>query len=165
MLWRAFLCSLVSVIVLKSLNPNRTGKLVLFETNYGVSYKPKNYVFFIMLGVAGGLFGAAYCKGSLMWTRRMRGFIAKHPLLELSMLILVTSVLQYPNPITREPALLMIKTLLTDCRNDQEAWICQQERMADKTTYYGWLAYGSLVKIVLTILTSGARSMSISIFF
>jgi len=157
-LWRAFLCSLVSVIVLKSLNPSRTGRLVLFETNYGVSYKPKNYIFYIALGIAGGLFGAAFCKGSLYWTKHTRSFISKRPLLELSGLVLVTTALQYPNPITREPALLMIKSLLTDCQHDPDTWICHQEQMADKRSYYGWLAYGSLVKVLLTIATTGARS-------
>lgn len=37
-LWRAFLCSLVAAVVLKELNPTGTGKLVLFETNYGIDY-------------------------------------------------------------------------------------------------------------------------------
>lgn len=34
-LWRAFLCSLCAAVVLRALNPTGTGKLVLFETNYG----------------------------------------------------------------------------------------------------------------------------------
>src|SRR5688572_26265067 len=105
-LWRAFLCSLVSAIVLKSLNPNRTGKLVLLETNYGVKYKPKNYIFFIILGIAGGLFGAIFCKASLMWTKRIRNFVNKYPLVEVGLISLITSLLQYPNPVTREPSLL-----------------------------------------------------------
>jgi chloride channel 3/4/5 len=88
----------------------------------------------------------------------MRSFINKHPLFQLSVLILTTSVLQYPNPITREPALLMIKSLLTDCQSDEGSWVCQQEAQLDKREYYGWLIYGSVVKVVLTILTSGAQS-------
>jgi hypothetical protein len=35
-LWRAFLCSLTAAVVLKALNPTGTGKLVLFETKYGL---------------------------------------------------------------------------------------------------------------------------------
>ncbi|KAK0648324.1 chloride channel [Cercophora newfieldiana] len=156
-LWKAFLCSLIAAIMLKALDPTRTGRLVLFETNYGVIYKPHNYVFFVLLGIFGGLFGAAFCKGSLMWTKRMKPFINKHPLVELTGIVLVTAALQYPNPITREPALLMIKNLLRDCGHKGGGWICEQERQADKTEYYGWLIYGTVVKIVLTIVTVGSR--------
>ena len=156
-LWRAFLCSLVSAIVLKSLNPNRTGKLVLLETNYGVKYKPKNYIFFIILGIAGGLFGAIFCKASLLWTKRIRNFVNKYPLVEIGLIALITSILQFPNPITREPSLLMIKSLLSDCAHNEESWICEQEKLDDKRAYYGWLAYGSAVKVLLTILTTGSR--------
>jgi chloride channel 3/4/5 len=147
----------VSAIVLKSLNPNRTGKLVLLETNYGVQYKPKNYIFFIILGIAGGLFGAIFCKASLLWTKRIRNFVNKYPLVEVGLIALLTSLLQYPNPVTREPSLLMIKSLLSDCAHKEESWICEQEKLEDKSTYYGWLAFGSAVKVLLTILTTGSR--------
>ncbi len=156
-LWKAFLCSLIAAIMLKALDPTRTGRLVLFETNFGVIYKPHNYVFFVILGICGGLFGAAFCKGSRMWTRRMKPFIDKHPLVELSIIAVVTALLQYPNPITREPALLMIKNLLRDCDHRGGGWICEQERLDDKNAYYGWLIYGSIVKICLTILATGSR--------
>jgi chloride channel 3/4/5 len=159
-LWKAFLCSLIAAIMLKALDPTRTGRLVLFETNYGVIYKPHNYAFFVLLGVSGGLFGAIFCKGSQMWTRRMKPFINKHPLVELSIVVLVTAALQYPNPITREPALLMIKNLLRDCGAKGGGWICEQERLEDKTAYYRWLISGSIVKIVMTVVTVGSRSES-----
>ncbi|KAK1752840.1 H(+)/Cl(-) exchange transporter [Echria macrotheca] len=156
-LWKAFLCSLVAAIMLKALDPTRTGRLVLFETNYGVVYKPHNYIFFVLLGISGGLFGAAFCKGSLMWTKRMKPFINQHPLVELTFIVLATAALQYPNPITREPALLMIKNLLRDCEHKTDGWICEQERLEDKRMYYWWLIYGSIVKVTMTILTVGSR--------
>lgn len=158
-LWKAFFCSLVAAIMLKGLDPTRTGRLVLFETNFGVIYKPHNYIFFVLLGISGGLFGALFCKGSQAWTKRMKPFINKHPLVELTAIVLVTAVLQYPNPITREPALLMIKNLLRDCDHKGGGWICEQERQTDKTEYYWWLITGTIVKITMTILTVGSRSL------
>jgi chloride channel 3/4/5 len=157
-LWRAFLCSLVSAMVLKSLDPNRTGRLVLLETKYGVKYESAHYIFFILLGVSGGLFGAAFCKGSQLWAKYTRDFINRRPLVELSLLVLVTAALQYPNPITREPALLMIKSLLSDCLHGKDDhWICEHESRQDKSQYISWLVYGSIVKIIMTILTTGSR--------
>lgn len=158
-LWRSFLCALVAAMMLKTLNPSRTGRLVLFETNYGVIYKPHNYFWFVFLGLCGGLFGAAFCKGSRLWTRRMKPFIDQYPLIELSGIAVVTALLQYPNPITRQPALLMIKHLLRDCeRHEREnGWLCEQERQDDKTEYYWWLIHGAVVKFVLTTLTIGSK--------
>ena len=63
-LWRAFLCSLVAAVTLKALNPTGNGKLVLFETHYGTTYRPEHYLIFIGLGIAGGLFRGTFCKAN-----------------------------------------------------------------------------------------------------
>ena len=156
-LWKAFLCSMIAAMMLKSLDPTRTGRLVLFETNFGVVYKPHNYIFFVLLGICGGMFGALFCKGSRLWTRKMKTFIERYPLVELTTIVLATAALQYPNPITREPALLMIKNLLRDCDHKAGGWICEQEGLDDKKVYYGWLIYGSVIKVVLMTITAGSR--------
>jgi chloride channel 3/4/5 len=145
-LWKAFMCSMTAAIALKFLNPTRTGKLVLFETNYGIVQQPHHYLLFILLGICGGLFGAAFCKGSRYWRLLSKNFIDRHPLFELGIIATLT-------------ALLMIKSLLTDCIHGEDAWVCQQETLADRSAYFGWLAYGSVVKIVMTILTTGSRSI------
>ena len=73
-LLRAFLCSLCAAIVLKALNPTGTGKLALFETNYGISYDPLHYLIFVVLGIVGGIFGGLFCKLNLIWSRWFRSF-------------------------------------------------------------------------------------------
>lgn len=158
-MWRAFLCSLCAAIVLRALNPNGTGKLVLFETNYGVSYDPVHYIVFILLGVAGGLFGGVFCQANFLWSKTFRKYdiIGQHPVFELSLVVLVTALLQYPNPLTRAPGDVIIKQLLVDCRYPQGSWVCAQEASEDSTRYIGWLIYGTLVKLVLTIVTFGCK--------
>lgn len=158
-LWRAFLCSLFAAIVLKALNPNGTGKLVLFETNYGVNYDPVHYLVFIFLGVVGGVFGGVFCQANFMWSKTFRKYsvISNHPVFELALVVLATAVLQYPNPLTREPGDIIIKNLLVDCRRPQGSWVCEQEALQDKTRYYGWLFYGTTVKLILTIVTFGCK--------
>jgi chloride channel 3/4/5 len=73
------------------------------------------------------------------------------------LVVLATALLQYPNPLTREPGDVIIMNLLVDCRNPQGSWICKQEALADKSGYYGWLAYGTIVKLVLTTITFGIK--------
>ena len=162
-LWRAFLCSLCAAVVLKALNPNGTGKLVLFETHYGTSYNAIHYLTFVLLGVAGGIFGGLFCKLNLLWSKWFRSFwiIKSYPVFEAFLIVLATTLLQYPNPMTREPGDIVIRNLLVDCRNDASvgSWVCQNElnSAGDNWRYIGFLIYGTLTKLVLTTITFGIK--------
>ncbi|MCJ1312426.1 hypothetical protein MMC25_006100 [Agyrium rufum] len=162
-LWRAFLCSLFAAMVLRALNPSGTGKLVLFETSYGTSYQPVHYLIFIVLGIAGGIFGGLFCKLNFLWSKTFRKYdiIKNHPVFEVFLVVLVTALVQYPNPMTREPGDVIIKNLLVDCRGgggQNENWICVQEATDGLNgKYVGWLVYGTLAKLVLTIITFGCK--------
>ena len=158
-LWRAFFCSLWAAAILKALNPTGTGKLVLFKTNYGTSYSAMHYLVFILLGVAGGLWGGIFCKCNFLWSKSFRQIqiIKHHPVFEVFLVVLATGLLQYPNPMTREPGDKIIKNLLQDCDGSSTAWICQQEAKDSRRSYIGWLVYGTLVKLVLTTITFGCK--------
>ncbi|KAK3168834.1 hypothetical protein OEA41_005282 [Lepraria neglecta] len=158
-LWRAFFCSLWAAMILKALNPTGTGKLALYETNYGISYSPVHYLVFIILGIAGGLWGGIFCKCNFMWSKSFRQFniIKNYPVFEVFLVVLATGLLQYPNPMTREPGDKIIRNLLQDCRRNTETWICQNEAKGSPPKYIGWLVYGTLVKLVLTIITFGCK--------
>ncbi|KAK0841835.1 hypothetical protein LTS02_016697 [Friedmanniomyces endolithicus] len=150
-------------IVLKALNPNGTGKLVLFETHYGTSYRPVHYLIFALLGVAGGIFGGLFCRLNFIWSKWFRSFsiIKNYPVFEVFLVVAATALLQYPNPLTREPGDIIIKNLLVDCRSPTSAtsWVCQHERpdSTDRGAYVGFLIYGTLTKLVLTIITFGIK--------
>lgn len=160
-LWRAFVCSLFAAITLKGLNPTGTGKLVLFETHYGTSYGAVHYVVFILLGVAGGLFGGIFCKANFLWSKTFRkhNIIQDHPVFEVFLVALVTALLQYANPLTREAGDKIIKNLLVDCNGaSSDSWVCGKEATKPQHLgYIGWLIYGTLVKLVLTIITFGCK--------
>jgi chloride channel 3/4/5 len=158
-LWRAFLCSLFAAMVLRALNPTGTGKLVLFETNYGTSYDPIHYLAFILLGIAGGLFGGVFCKANFLWSQWFRKFaiVKNNPVLECFLVVLATALIQYPNPATREPGDMVIKNLLLDCRGDHSSWVCVNETKDDRRDYIGWLIYGTFAKLLLTIITFGVK--------
>ncbi|MCJ1249357.1 hypothetical protein MMC30_006580 [Trapelia coarctata] len=158
-LWRAFLCSLFAAVILRALNPTGTGKLVLFETSYGTSYQPAHYLIFIVLGVAGGLFGGVFCKANFLWSKYFRRYaiIKNYPVFEVFLVVLATALLQYPNPMTREPGDIIIKNLLVDCRGSNDSWVCRREASEDKSRYIGWLVYGTAVKLILTTITFGCK--------
>ncbi|KAK5076467.1 hypothetical protein LTR64_006053 [Lithohypha guttulata] len=161
-LWRAFICSLFAAMTLRALNPTGTGKLVLFETNYGTSYKPYHYLVFVLLGVAGGIFGGTFCKANFAWSRTFRKFsvIKNHPVFEVFLVVAVTALTQYPNPLTREPGDVIIKNLLVDCDSKGDtAYVCLHESATEgpDAKYLGYLVYGTLIKLFLTIITFGIK--------
>lgn len=159
-LWRSFLCSLVAAAVLKELNPTGTGKLVLFETNYGIDYDAEHYMVFVLLGICGGLFGGVFCYANFLWSKTFRQIplIKKSPVFEVCIVVLVTALLQYPNPLTRETGDKIMEQLLVDCNSVDEDWICVEEaKLHGKGPYYAWLVSGTLIKLFLTIVTFGCK--------
>ncbi|KAF2093067.1 hypothetical protein NA57DRAFT_49222 [Rhizodiscina lignyota] len=161
-LWRAFLCSLFAAMVLKALNPIGTGKLVLFETDYRTSYLPIHYLVFVLLGVAGGLFGGVFCRLNFMWSKWFRQFwfVKDYPVFEVFLVAAATALLQFPNPLTRKSGDIIIKNLLVDCKSEfaMNSFVCRNEASPDSHAgYIGWLIYGTLVKLILTIITFGVK--------
>ncbi|KAF5620353.1 hypothetical protein F25303_12593 [Fusarium sp. NRRL 25303] len=159
-LWRSCLCSVVAAAVLKELNPTGTGKLVLFETNYGVNYDALHYLVFVILGVCGGIFGGIFCQANFLWSKSFRkiSIIKNNPVFELALVTLITAVLQFPNMLIRETGDIVMQRLLVDCNHAEEDWICQQEaQTTGKGTYYAWLVSGTFVKLFLTIITFGCK--------
>jgi chloride channel 3/4/5 len=154
-------------LVLRELNPTGTGKLVLFESDFGDGeYAALHYLVFGLLGVAGGVFGGLFCRFNFIWSKWFRAcaVIKRYPVLEVALVVLATALVQYPNPLTREPGDVIIKNLLVDCGHDgsRASWVCRHERAGREggTTnweYVGWLTYGTLAKLVLTTITFGIK--------
>jgi len=112
--------------------------------------------------MAGGIFGGLFCRLNFLWSKTFRKYaiIKDHPIFEVFLIVLATALLQYPNPLIREPGDMIIKTLLVDCKseNSAESWVCQNEARTDGNMgYVGWLVYGTLAKLVLTIITFGIK--------
>lgn len=113
-------------------------------------------------GIAGGIFGGLFCRLNFLWSKTFRKYdiIKNHPVFEVFLIVLATALLQYPNPLIREPGDMIIKTLLVDCKseNSAESWVCQNEARTDgNMSYVGWLIYGTLAKLALTIITFGIK--------
>lgn len=160
-LYRTFLCSIASAVALKVLDPFGTGRLVLFEVKYNTTYTAIHYATFVILGVAGGIWGGTFTKLNYLWARWFRSFaiIKKHPVFEVFFVTAVVACLQFPDPATRHRYDSMIRHLLTDCKNTTEpSWICEHELGGgNKTMYTLWLLYGTIQVLGTTAITAGIK--------
>ena len=160
MLYRTFLCSIAAAIVLKLIDPYGTGRLVLFQTKYGASYSTLHYLTFILLGVAGGIWGGTFTKVNYAWGRWFRQYkiIKNHPVFEVCLVTFTVAWLQFPDPATRSRYDGIIRKLLADCGKETHlSWVCQNEAMENRTSYILWLVYGTIQVLGTTAITAGIK--------
>jgi chloride channel 3/4/5 len=138
-MWRAFFCAVTAAMslkvsspnsLIKFLNPNGSGKIVLFEVSYQRGdWHSTEILVFIFLGVSMGIYGAVFCKLNILWSRTFRQLhlMKKHPVLEVVLVVLVTAVVGYYNPYTRLSGTRLVADLLSEC-SDKEGLdgVCPQ---------------------------------------
>jgi len=147
---------------LKVLDPFGTGKLVLFQVTYDKDWHYYELFPFLLLGVFGGVYGAYFSKLNFRWSRDVRGktFLGSHSMLEVIIIVLVTTFLCFLNPFTRMSGTELVYTLFSECKpgNSHEG-LC----IVDPTSFHTiWpviraIGVAMIVKAVLTIVTFGIK--------
>ncbi|XP_048826153.1 H(+)/Cl(-) exchange transporter 3 isoform X6 [Brienomyrus brachyistius] len=172
-LWRSFFAALVAAFVLRSINPFGNSRLVLFYVEYHTPWYLFELVPFILLGVFGGLWGALFIRANIAWCRRRKStYLGKYPVLEVITVAVITAVLAYPNPYTRQNTSELVKELFTDCGPLESSQLCQYRSQANGSrllledsapTMPGvysamWqLCLALIFKIIMTIFTFGVK--------
>ncbi|KAJ3330742.1 glycerol ethanol, ferric requiring protein [Blyttiomyces sp. JEL0837] len=124
---RSFFCALVSCVVLQFIDPFR-GKRVLFSVSYSRDWHLFETIFFIILGVFGGLTGALVIRmhiwvGKLKILRRLKMF----PLYEVLAVASVTASIGYLNPFTRIDSSELLEFLFKECSETAYNNLCRKE--------------------------------------
>lgn len=117
-MWRSFFCAMIAAVTLRFLNPFGTGKVVLFQVTYDKDWHAYELIFFILLGVLGGVYGAYFSKLNYRWSRDVRGrtWLKMHPVAEVVLVTLVTTVLCFLNPYARMGGTDLVYNLFSECR-------------------------------------------------
>ena len=120
-MWRAFWCAMIAAGTLKLLNPFGTGKLVLFQVTYSTDYRFSELIPFLFLGVIGGVYGAYFSKLNYRWSRDVRNatWLRFHPVAEVLLVTLGTTLLSFLNPFTRMGGTELVYNLFSECHPDR----------------------------------------------
>jgi chloride channel 3/4/5 len=119
-MWRSYFCALVATSVLAAMNPFRTGQLVMFQVSYDRSWHFFEIIFYIILGIFGGLYGAFVIKWHLRMQSFRRKYLAKFPIMEATIMAAITAVVCYPNMFLRIDMTEMMEILFRECEGDYD---------------------------------------------
>ncbi|KAK0460988.1 chloride channel [Desarmillaria tabescens] len=114
----SFFCAMIAAITLKMLDPFGTGKLVLFQVTYDRDWHAYELFPFVLLGVFGGIYGAYFSKLNYRWSRHVRNgtWLKTHPIAEVLLVTLLTTVLCFLNPYTHMGGTELVYNLFAECR-------------------------------------------------
>ncbi|KAL4078358.1 chloride channel [Scleroderma yunnanense] len=117
-MWRSFFCAMIAAIMLKFLDPFGTGKLVLFQVTYDKDWHAYELILFVLLGALGGVYGAYFSKLNYRWSRdvRNRTWLKDHPVFEVILVTLVTSLFCFLNPYARMAGTELVYNLFAECK-------------------------------------------------
>jgi chloride channel 3/4/5 len=154
-MWRSFISAMVASIFLKIVNPFRTGKLVMFQVTYTRNWHGFEMIFFLILGVLGGLYGTLFIKLNLWLTKfRRDSWLNKYPIQEVIAITLITSAIGFPNIFMRLDTSELLSNLFTECDDNSLNILCPKSNIFKTITL---LLIASLLKLLLTIVTFGVR--------
>ncbi|KAI9885508.1 MAG: hypothetical protein M1823_002690 [Watsoniomyces obsoletus] len=115
-MWQSFVCAMIAAVTLQAFNPFRTGKLVQYQVTYTRGWHDFETVPFALLGVIGGLYGAVFIRLNMKvaaW--RKTYWLAKKPIVEVTIVALITAIINYPNLFMRAQSSELVYSLFAEC--------------------------------------------------
>ncbi|KAI0744009.1 Cl-channel protein [Daedaleopsis nitida] len=114
-MWRSFFCALVATVTLSAMNPYRSGKLVLFQVTYDRDWHFFEIIFFVILGIFGGLYGAFVVKFNLKVAAFRKQYLGNHAIAEAVTLATITAMIGWFNHFMRIDMTESMAILFREC--------------------------------------------------
>ncbi|KAF8972994.1 voltage-gated chloride channel [Flammula alnicola] len=154
-MWRSVFCALVATFTLSAMNPFRTGKLVLFQVTYDRDWHFFEIIFFVILGIFGGLYGAFVVKFNLQVAAFRRNHLSNHGVAEAVTLATLTALIGYFNRFLRIDMTSSMAILFKECEGGGSVFdLCQtsaQWRISNS------LLLATIIRIGLVVITYGCK--------
>lgn len=119
-MWRSYFCALVATAVLAAMNPFRTGQLVMFQVTYDRSWHFFEIIFYIIIGIFGGLYGAFVIKWNIRYAAFRKKYLSKYPITEATVLVIATGIICYPNMFLRIDMTESMEILFRECEGGHD---------------------------------------------
>ncbi|RDH38024.1 chloride channel [Aspergillus welwitschiae] len=154
-LWRSYFCALVATGVLAVMNPFRTGQLVMFQVQYDRTWHFFELIFFVLIGVFGGLYGALVIKWNLRVQAFRKKYLSQHAIMESVVLAGITAILCYPNMFLKINMTEMMEILFRECEGGHDYnGLCEAK---NRWSMVMSLAVATILRIFLVIISYGCK--------
>lgn len=118
--------------------------MVMFQVEYDRTWHFFEFIFFIALGVFGGLYGAFVMKWNLRVAAFRKKYLSQWPITESVVLAGLTAILCYPNMFLKINMTAMMEILFRECEGGHDyQGLCEYEY----TPPYAWEDITNLLQI------------------
>ncbi|PBP23508.1 voltage gated chloride channel [Diplocarpon rosae] len=154
-MWRSYFCALVATAVLAAMNPFRTGQLVMFQVHYDRTWHFFEVLFYIIIGIFGGLYGAFVIKWNLRAQTFRKKYLSKYAVLEATLLAAGTAIVCYPNMFLRIDMTESMEILFLECDGAEDYnGLCDRE---NRWRMVASLTLATILRILLVIISYGCK--------
>ena len=154
-MWRSYFCALVATAVLAAMNPFRTGQLVMFQVHYDRSWHFFEVLFYVVIGIFGGLYGAFVIKGHLRVQAFRKKYLTKYAILEATLLATGTAIICYPNIFLRIDMTESMEILFLECEGAEDYHgLCEKGK---RWSMVFSLTIATILRTFLVILSYGCK--------
>ena len=154
-MWRSYFCALVATAVLAAMNPFRTGQLVMFQVHYDRSWHFFEVIFFIIIGIFGGLYGAFVIKWNLRAQAFRKKYLSNYAVLEATLLAAITAIICYPNMFLRIDMTESMEILFLECEGAEDYnGLCDAE---NRWRMVLSLTLATVIRTFLVIISYGCK--------
>ena len=102
------------------MNPFRTGQLVMFQVKYDRSWHFFEIIFFLIIGIFGGLYGAFVIKWNLRAQAFRKKYLSGYAIAEVTILAAATAIICYPNMFLRIDMTESMEILFLECEGGHD---------------------------------------------
>ncbi|KAG6088107.1 hypothetical protein E4U15_006756 [Claviceps sp. LM218 group G6] len=154
-MWRSYFCALVATAVLAAMNPFRTGQLVMFQVRYDRDWHFFEILFYIVIGLFGGLYGAFVMKWNLRAQAFRKKYLTKYAVLEATLLAAGTAIVCYPNAFLRIDMTESMEILFLECEGAEDYHgLCEPDKRFWNIVS---LSMATILRILLVIVSYGCK--------
>ncbi|KAG9240389.1 chloride channel [Calycina marina] len=154
-MWRSYFCALVGTAVLAAMNPFRTGQLVMFQVHYDRTWHFFEVIFFIILGIFGGLYGAFVIKWNLRAQTFRKKYLGKYAIIEATLLATGTAIICYPNMFLRIDMTESMEILFLECEGAEDYnGLCEKQ---NRWSMVVSLTVATTIRMLLVIISYGCK--------
>ncbi|KAJ3288989.1 hypothetical protein HDU79_004407 [Rhizoclosmatium sp. JEL0117] len=154
-MWRSFFCAMVGAIVLRLMNPFRTGKLVWFEVKLSRRWHDFELPAFILLGVLGGLVGAFFIKLNSQVSIHRKKYWRNYPILEVAIVALITGIIGFLHIYLRVSTVDLVANLFRECADITGDFHGLCTNPGAQVIFL--LLFAAWIKFALTVITFGTQ--------